>query len=117
MAMLCKKNQKIHAVSLTPHARCMRCIAKYGTACTIVERFERSWQPLKGIYIFQKLLCSRIGLPPTLQKIEIKRGYQTKNFRASGVIHTACTIFAFENALARESGAQGTLFDLMTLSL
>jgi hypothetical protein len=47
------------------------------------------------------------------------------NFRACGVIDTACTIFAFEknrsylgefeaefkNALARQSGAQGVLFD------
>jgi hypothetical protein len=35
---------KMHAVSLTPHA-------KYDTACTIDERFERPWQPLKGISI------------------------------------------------------------------
>jgi hypothetical protein len=34
----------MHAVSLTPHA-------KYDTACTIDERFERPWQPLKGISI------------------------------------------------------------------
>jgi hypothetical protein len=52
------------------------------------------------------------------------RGYLTKNVRACGVIDTAFTIFAFENrsylgefeaefkkALARESGAQGVLFD------
>jgi hypothetical protein len=32
---------KMHAVSLTPHA-------KYDTACTIDEQFERPWQPLKG---------------------------------------------------------------------
>jgi hypothetical protein len=35
---------KMHAVSLTPYA-------KYDTACTIDERFERPWQPLKGISI------------------------------------------------------------------
>jgi hypothetical protein len=34
----------VHAVPLTPHA-------KYDTACTINEQFERPWQPLKGIYI------------------------------------------------------------------
>jgi hypothetical protein len=34
----------MHAVSLTPHA-------KYDTTCTIDERFERPWQPLKGISI------------------------------------------------------------------
>jgi hypothetical protein len=34
----------VHAVSLTPHA-------KYDTACTIDERCERPWQPLKGISI------------------------------------------------------------------
>jgi hypothetical protein len=36
--------KKMHAVSLTPHA-------KYDTACTIDERFERPWQPLKRISI------------------------------------------------------------------
>jgi hypothetical protein len=54
-------------------------------------------------------------------------GCLTKNFRACGVIDTACTIFAFENrsyfgefeaefkkALARESGAHGVLFDEKT---
>jgi hypothetical protein len=38
------KKLKMHAGSLTPHA-------KYDTACTIDERFERPWQPLKGISI------------------------------------------------------------------
>jgi hypothetical protein len=51
-------------------------------------------------------------------------GYLTQHFRASGVIETAITIFAFENqsylgefeaefkkALECESGAQGVLFD------
>jgi hypothetical protein len=71
---------------MTPHA-------KYDTACTIDERFERPWQPLKGM----SMRC--------------------------GVSDTACTIFAFENrsylgefesefkkALSRESGAQVVLF-------
>jgi hypothetical protein len=54
-AMLCKKNKKnacgvnytahtVHALSLTPHG-------DYDTACTIDERFERPWQPLKVISI------------------------------------------------------------------
>jgi hypothetical protein len=34
----------VHAVSLIPHA-------KYDTACTIDEWFERPWQPLKVIFI------------------------------------------------------------------
>jgi hypothetical protein len=34
----------MHSVSLTPHV-------KYYTICTIDERFERPWQPLKGISI------------------------------------------------------------------
>jgi hypothetical protein len=34
----------VHTVSLTPHA-------KYDTACLIDKRFERPWQPLKGISI------------------------------------------------------------------
>jgi hypothetical protein len=76
---------------------------KIKNACTFDERFERPWQPLKGIYI---------------------KNYLTKNFRACGVIDTAYTIFSFENrsylgefeaefkkALARESRAQEVLFD------
>jgi hypothetical protein len=39
-----KKKLYMHAVSMTPHA-------KYDTACTIDERFERPWQSLKGISI------------------------------------------------------------------
>jgi hypothetical protein len=39
-----QKKLKMHVVSMTPHA-------KYDTACTIDERFERPWQPLKGISI------------------------------------------------------------------
>jgi hypothetical protein len=33
---------KVHVVSLTLHV-------KYDTVCTIDERYERPWQPLKGI--------------------------------------------------------------------
>jgi hypothetical protein len=61
--------------------------------------------------------------PPLKKYINLK-GLPNKNFCACGVIDTACTIFAFKNrsylgefeaefkkALARESGAQGILFD------
>jgi hypothetical protein len=61
---------------------------------------------------------------PTLKKYINLKGLPKKNFRACSVIDAACTIFAFENrsylgefeaefkkALARESGAQGVLFD------
>jgi hypothetical protein len=87
-------------------------------ACTIDERFERPWQPLKGISI-KNIYVPELSYPTTKKYINL-RGYLTKKFRACGVIDTACTIFAFENrsylgefeaelkkALARESGAQG----------
>jgi hypothetical protein len=43
---------------------------------------------------------------PTTKKIyKFKRGYLTKNFRACGVIDTACEFEAdFKMTLARESG-------------
>jgi hypothetical protein len=79
-----------------------------------------------------------LSYPTTKKKYKFKRGYVTTNFYACGVIDAACTIFAFENrsylgdfnaefkkASARESGAQGVMFDekkprvenLVTLSL
>jgi hypothetical protein len=64
---------------------------------------------------------------PPLKKYKNLKGLPNKKFRACGVIDTACSIFAFENrsylsefeaefkkALARESGAQGVLFDEKT---
>jgi hypothetical protein len=61
--------------------------------------------------------------PPLKKYINLK-GIPNKKFCAFGVVDTACTIFAFDNrsylgefeaefrmALARESGAQGVLFD------
>jgi hypothetical protein len=61
---------------------------------------------------------------PPLQKHINFKGLPNKNFRACGVIDTACKIFAFKNrsnlgefvtefkkALARESVAQDVLFD------
>jgi hypothetical protein len=38
----CYAKKKLKMPAVTPHA-------KYDTACTIDERFDRSWQPLKGI--------------------------------------------------------------------
>jgi hypothetical protein len=106
----------VNVVSLTPHA-------KYDTACTINKRFERPWQPLKGISI-KNVYVRELPSPTTKKNILILSGYLTKNFRACDVIDTACTIFAFENrsylgefeaeskkVLARELGAQEVLFD------
>jgi hypothetical protein len=94
----------MHAVSLTPHA-------KYDTACTTDKRFEWPWQPLKGISI-KNIYVPELSYPTTTKSINLKG------------LDTACTIFAFENrsylgefeaelkkAIARESGAQGVLFD------
>jgi hypothetical protein len=44
-------------VLLTPHA-------KYDTACTIGERFEWAWQPLKGISIKNIYVCG-LSYPTT----------------------------------------------------
>jgi hypothetical protein len=79
----------MHVVSLTLHA-------KYDTACTIDERFVRPWQPLKGISIKNVYVCElSYTLPP--QKYINLKGLPDKDFRACGVIDTACTIFASEN--------------------
>jgi hypothetical protein len=47
----------VHAVSLTPHA-------KYDTACTIDERLERPWQPLKGISV-KNIYVPELSYPTT----------------------------------------------------
>jgi hypothetical protein len=65
-----------------------------------------------------------LSYPTTTKNIHLKGLPNKKKFRACGVIDTACAIFAFENrsylgefeaefkkSLARESGAQGVLFD------
>jgi hypothetical protein len=72
---------------------------------------------IKNIYV------PELSYPTTTKYINLK-GLPIKNFRACGVIDTSCTTFAFENrsylgefeakfkkGLARESGAQGVLFD------
>jgi hypothetical protein len=91
------------AVSVTPHAPCMRCHwyrmqgacgiidtactvhamsltahAKYNTACTIDERFERSWQPLKGISI-KIIYVPELPTPPLKKYINLK-GLSNKKF-------------------------------------
>jgi hypothetical protein len=71
--------QKIKNV--TPHA-------KYDTACT-------TWQLLKGISI-KNIYVPELSYP-TLKKYINLKGLPNKNFRACGVIDTACTIFAFKN--------------------
>jgi hypothetical protein len=111
----------MHAVSLTPHA-------KYDTACTIDERFERPWQPLKGIPI-KNIYVPELSYPTPKKYIDLK-GLHNKQFSCIVVLDTACTIFAFENrsylgkfeaelkkALARESGAQVVVFDEKNRSL
>jgi hypothetical protein len=50
----------MHAMVLTPHA-------KYDTKCTLDERFDRPWQPLKGISI--KNMYGRELSYPTTSKI------------------------------------------------
>jgi hypothetical protein len=110
-----QKNKKRQAVSLAPQA-------KYDTACTIDKRFQRHWQPLKGISIknIQYMFPNCPTLP--IQKYINLNGLPNKKFRpcACGVIETACTISAFENrsylgefeaefkkALARNQGSWG----------
>jgi hypothetical protein len=46
---------------MTPHA-------KYDTACTIDERFERPWQPLKGISI-KNINVPELSYPTTKKYI------------------------------------------------
>jgi hypothetical protein len=73
----------MHEVSLTPHA-------KYDTVCTIDERFQRPWQPLKGISI-KNIYIPELSYPTTNKIGE---------FEAE-----------FKKALARESGAQRVFID------
>jgi hypothetical protein len=54
----------VHAVSLIPHA-------KYHTACTIDERFERPWQPSKGISI-KNIYVPEMSYPTTKKYINLK---------------------------------------------
>jgi hypothetical protein len=60
------------AVSLTPHA-------KYDTACTIDERFERAWQPLKGISI-KNIYVPELSYPITKKINKFKGATYEKIF-------------------------------------
>jgi hypothetical protein len=66
-----QKKLKRHAVSMTPHA-------KYDTACTIDERFERPWQPLKGISV-KNIYVPELSNPTTKKYINLK-GLPNKTF-------------------------------------
>jgi hypothetical protein len=80
-----RKKLKMHAVSLTPHA-------KYDTACMINERFERPWQPFKGISI-KTINVPELSYPTTKKIYKFKGAIYctvTKNCRAYGVIDTVC---------------------------
>jgi hypothetical protein len=54
------------------------------TACTVDERFERPWQPLKGISI--KNIYSRIVLPHRKKYINLN-GLPNKKFVCSKIDH------------------------------
>jgi hypothetical protein len=54
------KKLKLHVMPLTQHE-------KYDGACTINERFERPWQPLKGISI-KRMYVPELSYP-TSKKI------------------------------------------------
>jgi hypothetical protein len=64
------KKLKMHAVSMTH--------AKYDTACTIDERFEWPWQPLKGISI-KNICVFELSYPTTKKYINLK-GLTNKRF-------------------------------------
>jgi hypothetical protein len=89
--------------------------AKYDTAFTIDERFERHWQPLKGISI--KSIFIRIVLPHQYKIYKLK--WALKNRSYLGEFEAE-----FKKALARESGVRGYCLlkkpkveNLVTLSL
>jgi hypothetical protein len=78
---------------MTPHA-------KYDTASSCDERFERSWWPSKGISIKNK--CARIFIPHNYKNIEILRGYLTKYFALENRSYLGKFEEEFKKALARE---------------
>jgi hypothetical protein len=64
------------------------------------ERFDRPWQPLKGIYIFKNHICSRIFLPHHyIQKYITLLGAPNKKFCACHFIDTACTKFCVRKSI------------------
>jgi hypothetical protein len=84
------------------------------TACTIDERFERPWQPLKGIAI-KNIYVPELSYPTTKKYIHLKLSFNTyiPTFLRSKIDHISAD--SKQNSkrlyLARESGAQGILFD------
>jgi hypothetical protein len=85
----------MHVVSLTPHA-------KYDTACTIDEQFERPLQVLKGIFI-KNINVHELAYPTPKKNISI---YAFENRSYLGEFKAE-----FKKALALETGAHGILFD------
>jgi hypothetical protein len=73
-------------------------------ACTIDERFERPWQPLKGISIKNIYVPELSYTPPLLHAT-----FAFENRSYLGEFEAE-----FKKAIARESGAQGVLFDEKT---
>jgi hypothetical protein len=66
----------------------------HDTACTFDKRFERPWQPLKGISI-KNIYVPELSYPTTKKIYKFKGAtYLTKNVCAFGVNGTACTIFS-----------------------
>jgi hypothetical protein len=86
------KNLKMHAVSMTPHA-------KYETACTIDERFERPSQPLKGISIKNILrIFPNCPTPPLKNTVyKFLKGLPNNKFSCMRCHWHRMTVFAFEN--------------------
>jgi hypothetical protein len=74
----------VHAVSLTPHA-------KYDTACTIDEWFERPWQPLKGISIIN-VYVRELSYATTTKYINLK-GLPNKKIFVHAVSLTPHALF------------------------
>jgi hypothetical protein len=89
---------------MTPHA-------KYDTACTIDERFDCPWQPLKGKDI--KNISSRTVLPHHYKYINLKGLYVTKKSLRSENPSYLCEIEAEFKKASHESVVQGVpvLFD------
>jgi hypothetical protein len=58
------KKLKMHAVSLTLHA-------KYDTACTIDGRFEQPWKAIKGISI-KNIYVPELSYPTTEKIYQFK---------------------------------------------
>jgi hypothetical protein len=72
-----QKNLKIHAVSMTPHARCMwyqlhRMQNMTPHARSTNDSNERPWQPLKGISIKKTYMFPNCPTLPLKKDINLK---------------------------------------------